>query len=211
MPINKFGFDSSLKKHMHMSEFTVSKIVEKILMRFSHLSKPDREEDYDANGARISNVGNPVQNGDSANKIYVDTVVWTKLERIHDLKDRRLKNLGMPVEENDAVSIRYLNNQMRKIHSMITLVLRPETVNDFHVIDPYDSSVYIFPFDTDFKISRCDFGPDAIEIMLGNTVSEVLYTGVYLSVVKGDKLSFRKINDYKSPPMFVELTLSCSV
>lgn len=213
MPTNKFGVD--LKSQGGYSEYMMLKMLRNLLRQRRYMSINESDE-YDAGGKRIGNMTDPVYGSDAANKRFVEAAVWSRVHEARqtfpngedlNMKNRRIKNLSLPVSDDDAASKRYIDNRFLKQWSILTLIIRRETVNGYHIIDPYDAIEYEFPFFVDIKISKCDFGPDAVQIEVDNTIYSTFFEGTFHSVPKLGKLRFRSKQKEVTSNMFIELIL----
>lgn len=126
-----------------------------------------------------------------------------------DAQEKRIVRVAEPISENDAVNKNYIDNVIGSLRFLMVLLLRSELINGYHVIDPYDSIEYDFPFDCFITMTKCDFGPGTVRIELEDKdISNKIFNNHPCKVKKSGKLRFKKINDIKSPNVsFLELSV----
>lgn len=125
----------------------------------------------------------------------------------YDADEKRITRVGEAIADADAANKIYVDDVIFNTTGfLITMTLRSEIIDGYHIIDPYDRTEYEFPFDCTIKITKCDFGPDAVGVELDDkNVTDKIFSHHQCEVKKSGKLKFKKLSNLKSSTAFVEL------
>lgn len=203
--INKFGS----KDKSQESGDEITNIVRNLLNQsksgYITLSETDPAE-FDANEKRISNLGNPVLEGDAVNKRFVDNYMSVPRTYDLDMNNRRITNLTYPLADNDAVPLIYLKRAFLVNWSLLLINLSPKMVNGYHVIEPFGLNAYELPFECTIKFNQCNFDPRQIEVHLDQTVLDTFFDKNFHDVKLGSKLQFAG-KPTNTNQMFIEMLI----
>lgn len=211
MPIiSKFGSTPSSDQRLHRDQHFIFKTIERILRSRTYLGL-NKDGDFDAKDTRIANVGNPVFDGDGANKRFVEAVIWTAFNDFPkdylDVRHKRVVRVGYPATDDDGVNKRYVDDRLSFNFSILLLKLEADA-DDHYLLRPYKSREYEFPFDADVKISKTNFNPNEVSVSLNeNTVIETIFEGSFHSFAKGDKIRFFRVNNESRKNAYVEMVI----
>lgn len=194
--INKFGHSNE-----RINEFNVTRMIERALRKKTYLTL-NSESEYDADNKRIANVGNPVEEGDCANKRYVEAIVWTEIHKFFNQEDlnmqfKRIKKLSLPVEDDDAASKRYVDNSLYHGYSVLMLRLQLDGATKNYIVKPFGSFGYEFPFDADVRISKTNLRESDTDVVQNDSVVFLnAFKGNFHYFPKGSKICFRIRQDH---------------